>query len=63
MKEEHKGYKLKELLSIAKLKRSTYYEIISKENIDKYREIKKKKYLKYIMQVIKSMDIEELDKN
>ena len=42
MKEEHKGYKLKELLAIAELKRSTYYEIISKENIDKYREIKEK---------------------
>lgn len=42
MKEEHKGYKLKELLAIAELKRSTYYEIIRKENIDKYREIKEK---------------------
>lgn len=42
MKEEHKGYKLRELLAIAELKRSTYYEIISKENIDKYREIKEK---------------------
>ena len=43
MKEEHKGYKLKELLEIAELKRSTYYEIINrKENIDKYREIKEK---------------------
>ena len=42
MEEEHKGYKLRELLAIAELKRSTYYEIISKENIDKYREIKEK---------------------
>ena len=42
MKEEHKGYKLKELLDIAELKRSTYYEIIKKINIDKYKEIKEK---------------------
>ena len=42
MKEEHNGYKLRELLNIAQLKRSTYYEIIGKENIDKYKEIKEK---------------------
>lgn len=40
LKEEYKGYKLRELLEIAGLKRSTYYEIIKKENIDKYKELK-----------------------
>ena len=42
MKEEYKGYKLRELLAIAELRRSTYYEIIKKENTDKYKEIKEK---------------------
>lgn len=42
MKEEYKGYKLRELLAIAELKRSTYYEIVKKENKDKYKEIKEK---------------------
>ena len=42
LKEEHKGYKLRELLVIAELNRSTYYEIINKENKDKYKETKEK---------------------
>ena len=35
MKEEYKGYKLRELLAIAELRRSTYYEIIKKVNTKK----------------------------
>ena len=42
MKEEHRGYKIRELLKIAGLKRSTYYEIINKKEEDKYREIKER---------------------
>lgn len=42
MKEEHRGYKIRELLKIAGLKRSTYYEIINKKEEDKYKEIKER---------------------
>lgn len=42
MKEEHRGYKIRELLKIAGLKRSTYYEIINRKEEDKYKEIKEK---------------------
>ena len=42
MKEEHKGYKIRELLKIAGLKRSTYYEIINRKEKDKYNKIKER---------------------
>ena len=42
MKEEHRGYKIRELLKIAGLKRSTYYEIINKKEEDKYKKIKER---------------------
>lgn len=42
IKEEHRGYKIRELLKIAGLKRSTYYEIINKKEEDKYKRIKEK---------------------
>ena len=42
IKEEHKGYKIRELLKIAGLRRSTYYEIINRKKEDKYKEIKEK---------------------
>lgn len=42
MKREHKGYKIRELLEIAGLRKSTYYEIISRKDEDKYKETKEK---------------------